>query len=116
METAVNMVLGEVCLSEIFLNTILEISEDIDIERNVPVRHMVSGVRAAAWIGKGLAMRGHNGISVVASVLLRLLLSEAFEVCHCGPFFTNLITLYRSNFYQRFIIYSFFGLISVVKF
>jgi len=79
------MVLGESCLSEMFQH-ILEIPEEIDTEKDVPcrsVRQMVSGVRAAAWIGKGLAMRGHNGVSVVASVLLKLLLAGAFEVCHC---------------------------------
>lgn len=49
------------------------------------VRQKVSAVRAAAWVGKGLAMRGHNGVSVVASGLLRLLLSGASEVtCYSG--------------------------------
>lgn len=92
LDTAVNMVLGEGCLSEIFCNTILE---ETDRGREVPcsfVRQKVSGVRAAAWIGKGLAMRGHNGVSVVASGLLRLLLSGASEVGLSlrHIFFTNL--------------------------
>lgn len=40
----------------------------------------VSGVRAAAWVGKGLAMRGHSRVTDVASFLLRVLLSGTSEV------------------------------------
>lgn len=92
-----NMVLGEGCLPEIFCNTVLESPGETDMGRDVPwrsVRQKVSGVRAAAWIGKGLAMRGHNGVSFVASGLLRLLLSGASEVtCHKFDFVVALKVL-----------------------
>lgn len=81
------MVLDEDFLSQIVPKSRLESSAEIDKGKDFPcksVRQKVSGVRAAAWIGKGLAMRGHSGVSVVASVLLKLLLSGTSEVCHCS--------------------------------
>ena len=69
-----NMALGEGCLSGI---TRPDGLEETDIGQDVS---KVSEVRAAAWMGKGLAMRGHNGVSDVASALLRLLLSGASKV------------------------------------
>lgn len=78
-----NMALGESCLSAITRNSVPDSLEETGIGRDIS---KVSGVRAAAWIGKGLAMRGHNGVSDVASVLLRLLLSGASKVCYCSTF------------------------------
>ena len=94
MDKAVNMALGEGCLSEITRNSVPDSLKEANIRRNVS---MVSGVRAAAWIGKGLAMRGHNGVSSVASVLLRLLLSGASKVYYCSIFSINLILLQYFN-------------------
>ncbi|KAG0566152.1 hypothetical protein KC19_7G042200 [Ceratodon purpureus] len=74
LDKAVNMALGEGCLSLITSNSVPDNLEETGLGRDVS---KVSGVRAAAWIGKGLAMRGHNGVSDVASILLRLLLSGA---------------------------------------
>lgn len=82
LEKAVHMVLDEDFLSQIVPKSRLESSAEIDKGKDFPcksVRQKVSGVRAAAWIGKGLAMRGHSGVSVVASVLLKLLLSGTSE-------------------------------------
>jgi len=84
LEKAVRMVLAEGCLSKIRCNSILEIPEETDTEKDGPcesLRLTVSEVRTAAWIGKGLAMRGHRGVFDVASVLLRLLLAGPAEVC-----------------------------------
>lgn len=91
------MVLAEGCLSKITCNSVLGGAEETDIECNsiqsaketdietdLPcgsLRLTVSDVRIAAWIGKGLAMRGHRGVFDVASVLLKLLLSGPAKVC-----------------------------------
>lgn len=93
------MVLSEGCLSEIFCNSNWAGPDEIDFGKEVPWapgRQKASAVRAAAWIGKGLAMRGHNGVFVVASALLRLLLSEASGVRPLLPKFDSLVALYAS--------------------
>lgn len=84
MEDAIDMVLEKGWLSGITSHNSIPHSLSGESTSVRCVRQKVCGVQAVAWVGKGLAMRGHNLIAGVASFLLKLLLSGTYEVFHCS--------------------------------